>query len=73
MSLPEGIIHTWDEFARIFLVKYESRRHRKVPVQVLVNLRQKPEESLKDFFERWISTVQSVRDVTLDIAIASMI
>ncbi|CAN1132861.1 hypothetical protein LINPERPRIM_LOCUS30327 [Linum perenne] len=73
MNLPEGIIHTWDGFARIFLAKYEGRRHRKVPVQLLVRLRQQPEESLKDFFYRWTNIVQSVRNVTLDIATASMI
>ncbi|CAN1139542.1 Transposon Ty3-I Gag-Pol polyprotein, partial [Linum perenne] len=72
MNLPEGIITSWEGFARIFSQKYECKRARTVPLQALVSLRQKPNQSLKEFFDEWTGVVQSIKRVNHEIAAASL-
>ncbi|CAL1412854.1 unnamed protein product [Linum trigynum] len=52
-SLPEGIIENFEQFAMLFSTKFASQRRRKLTVSSLINCRQKKEESLAEFYDRW--------------------
>ncbi|CAL1383983.1 unnamed protein product [Linum trigynum] len=62
-QLEEGRIDCFEHFASLFLSKFASRKRRTLTISALFKVRQRENEPLRDFYERWMSVAMAVKDV----------
>ncbi|CAH9090990.1 unnamed protein product [Cuscuta europaea] len=58
--LPEGCIDSWQELAQRFLTQFAGRRRTRKHFSHLLTIRQKKDETLRDFLERWRTEADKV-------------
>ncbi|GKV49781.1 hypothetical protein SLEP1_g56513 [Rubroshorea leprosula] len=70
-DLPAGSVDSWDQLEREFLTRFYSTK-RTVSLPELANTKQKKDESVTDFIERWRNLVLNCREKISEISSIDM-
>lgn len=68
-NLPDDSINSWDELMKAFLCHYIYNTESKIDNFDLQAIKQRYDESLKKFFNRWKNTLTKTQDVKLNVII----
>jgi hypothetical protein len=60
INLPEESIYTWDQFCAIFIVNFQGTYERPSTAKTLKTIRQKRDESLRDYVEHFCNTRNAI-------------
>ena len=63
-QLAPGSIYTWEDLARVFVRTFEGACKRPAGLTELQCCVQKPNETLRDYIQRWITLHHTVEDVS---------
>ncbi|KAL0428188.1 UNVERIFIED_CONTAM: Retrovirus-related Pol polyprotein from transposon gypsy [Sesamum latifolium] len=72
-SLPSGGIETFDQLIQKFTFHFASKRKQKRSATYLFNIRQKEDESLKNFIWRFNNKTLEVQDLRIDMMVSILI
>ncbi|KAL0434821.1 UNVERIFIED_CONTAM: hypothetical protein Sradi_0190000 [Sesamum radiatum] len=72
-SLPSGGIDTFDQLIQKFTFHFASKRKQKRSAAYLFNIRQKEDESLKNFIGRFNNETLEVQDLRIDMMVSILI
>ena len=61
-KLPEGSIFSWDQLQRLFLTNFIGARLPEVTTSMLLETRQRPDESLRKWIDRFTKVKNSMRE-----------
>jgi hypothetical protein len=53
INLPEGSIHSWDQLCAMFIGNFQGTYERPSTTETLKNIKQKHDESLRDYVKRF--------------------
>ena len=59
--LPEGSIHTWDQLRKLFMTNYVGAKGPEITTDMLLEVKQRQDESLRDWIERFTTAKNSMR------------
>ncbi|KAM6555168.1 hypothetical protein CsatB_015930 [Cannabis sativa] len=65
-KLPPGRITSWDEFEGLFYTQFSSARQIPAELGDLVAIKQKPDEPLKDYIQRFMQEATKVKNLSDD-------
>ena len=60
LALPTGSVKTWEEMQKLFIARFFITQ-KDVTIADLTNLKQKSNENVQDFIERWRSEANKCR------------
>ena len=63
-QLAPGSIYTWEDLARVFVRTFEGTCKRPTGLTELQCCVQKPNETLRDYIQRWITLHHTVENVS---------
>ncbi|KAL0453504.1 UNVERIFIED_CONTAM: hypothetical protein Slati_1328500 [Sesamum latifolium] len=72
-SLPNGGIETFEQLVQKFTFHFASKRKQKRSVTYLFNIRQKEDESLKNFIGRFNNETLEIQDLRIDMMVSILI
>ena len=72
-ELPAGHIRSFEELKKEFLNAFSIYLPKKKSVIYLMSLQQKPNESLKQYIERFRTATQEVRDLPVELAASALL
>ncbi|XP_060972286.1 uncharacterized protein LOC133038215 [Cannabis sativa] len=65
-KLPPRRITSWDEFEGLFYTQFSSARQMPAELDDLVTIKQKPDEPLKDYIQRFMQEATKVKNLSDD-------
>ncbi|KAL0415851.1 UNVERIFIED_CONTAM: hypothetical protein Slati_3417000 [Sesamum latifolium] len=72
-SLPSGGIETFEQLVQKFTFHFASKRKQKRSATYLFNIRQKEDESLKNFIGRFNNETLEIQDLRIDMMVSILI
>jgi hypothetical protein len=63
INLPEGSIHSWDQLCAMFIGNFQGTYERPSTVETLKTIKQKHDESLRDYVKRFYNAKNSISHI----------